>query len=317
MTDDCPGSATDMQQCNQHSCEPKMVYWSETSGISYGWRHVYENYLPLGETLMDRCVAYCMSYTGCIGAAVEEEYYYYQYYYGYEYDEYYEYEEHYEYCFITDRDFMSPYLVSYEYQSDTSSFTSTIAIMESYYQANSHFFVNPPDGSIGSNAGVNDLCEQTVSGFGMVDYRNLGAVSFSTLEDKNIIRDSDSRNCAAKCFDTAGCTSFFVDDNGCNYIIGRTREIYLDNTDVTDSGLLHSLCPTNAFQDTFIRRSRFYCLIWAPDEAGNIADSIVQQNTGNADTPLGVWSFETRSNNPLIKSSQYVSIYQPDMQGDD
>ena len=101
VTDDCPGLATDMQQCNQHSCEPKMVYWSETSGHSYGWRHVYENYLPLGETLMDRCVAYCMSYTGCIGAAVEEEYYYYQYWYGYE--------EYYEYCFITDRDFISPF----------------------------------------------------------------------------------------------------------------------------------------------------------------------------------------------------------------
>ena len=42
---------------------------------------------------------------------------------------------------------------------------------------------------------------------------------------------------------------------------------------------------------------------------------MVASNTGNANTPLRVWSFETRSNNPMVTFSQYVSVDMLNMTG--
>ena len=315
---DCPGLAIDDQQCNRLSCDASMVWWEETEGFGF-YSDVLLEYLPDGETIFDRCVAYCLSYPGCIAASAvittwdASDYYYYYYYGGDEYR---------ENCFIiaNDREWLSPALLVNKREAPGFSYTGTFALRKDYYESNydkMFAFYRQPDGTTGSSlVEIPGLCDKTNTGFGKVDYRNVGAVSFSNLDDKNVIRDSDSSDCAAKCFETAGCSSFFVDDNGCTYIIGRPYKMEEDDT-VTNAGMLNNLCPTDAFTSTFTRRSRFYCLIWAPDVAENIAGTIVQQNTGNSDTPLHVWSFETASNNPLIKSSQYVSVTQPDMQGDD
>ena len=58
-------------------------------------------------------------------------------------------------------------------------------------------------------------------------------------------------------------------------------------------------------------------MFWAPDEADDITDRIVAANTGNSDTPLRQWIFEGRTDNPLIRTSQYVSISMADMEGND
>ena len=313
--DDCPGSVTDEQQCNQQSCQPGMVFWKETWGDSHGMRFVREEFLPLAETMLDRCVAYCISNIGCIGVRVEI--------FEYDYHDYYDYNDEYqEECYITDQEFyeIDPFVYDSSIDRPFDSpewYITTIAVMQDFYELNSPIFERQPDGVIGGASADNGgLCDKTNTAFGMVDYRNLGPVSFSTHDDKNIIRIEDSTNCAAKCFETAGCSSFFVDENGCTYIIGRIYQ-KVEDANITDSGILNNFCPTNAFTSTFTKRSRLYCLIWAPDEAENIADSIVQSNIGNTETPLHVWSFETKSNNPLMKSSQYVSLKQPDMKGDD
>ena len=316
-----------------------MVYWEDTDAASWQWIAVRDEYLPSGETLMDRCVAYCMSYTGCIGMMAlindydssdycDDYYYYYSDYYDEDYCEENAYSYYEEYCYITQgRRPISPYnplppfLRTYEggYQS------RSVAFMQTYYESNRQYFrdhpywnrdYRQPDGTISGSVEISGLCDTTNTEFGTVNYRNLDAISFSNRDDKNVIRDSDSSNCAAKCFETAGCSSFFVDDNGCTYIIGRYSQ-RVDDATVTDAGMLNSICPTDAFTSRYTRRSQFYCLLFAPDEAENIADRILQRNAGNADTPLGVWSFETRSSNPLIKSSQYVLLTQPDMRGDD
>ena len=303
--DDCPGSSTDEQQCNRQSCDGAgFVYWEHTYGYASGWRHVQDLYLPAGDTRMDRCIAYCMSYTGCITAMVSTTY---------------GYITRAEHCWISDRDFYYPYMKPYKREYSTYTYSMSLAVMQDYYQANSDKFKSyrQPDGtSSGSSVEIPGLCDKANTGFGLVDYRNVGAVSYSSRDDKNVIRDSDPTNCAAKCFETAGCSSFFVDGNGCTFIIGRPYKM-IENADVSDSGMLNNICPMDTFKSTFTRKSQFYCLLWAPSEAENIADSIVRRNTGNADTPLRVWSFETISNNPLMKSSQYVSILQPNMQGND
>ena len=83
------------------------------------------------------------------------------------------------------------------------------------------------------------------------------------------------------------------------------------------TGGLTSGCPSKSFRNTFTRRSQILCLFWAPDEADDIADSIFAANIGDSDTPLRSWSFVTLTDNPLIRSSQYVSITMPDMEGSD
>ena len=80
-------------------------------------------------------------------------------------------------------------------------------------------FINyrQPDGISGESlVEIPGLCDKANTGFGMVDYRNFGTVSFSSIiavsvvDDKNVIRDSDSANCAAKCFETVAHHSLLM-----------------------------------------------------------------------------------------------------------
>ena len=49
----------------------------------------------------------------------------------------------------------------------------------------------------------------------------------------------------------------------------------------------------------------------------NLSDNIVQSQTGDSNTSLREWSFTTQSNNPMVTSSQYISIETPDLAGTD
>ena len=301
---DCAGSATDEQQCNRQSCEREMVYWNNRIAVSTSWTSIAEQYLPFGETMMERCVAYCLSFSGCFSVALTR----------YEYlttdtpDTY--------QCYINSDDFTDS-IDNWGYQNPVISHTIQFGVFRDYYEENPRFLPWIFDGIIGANyAEVEGFCGDTYTGFGRVNYRETYGIKFNSNDDKNIVRKSGSDNCAARCFETAGCSAFFVEDGGCTYVIGSTS-VGERNADVSESGMLSGLCPSTAFRSTFTRRSQFYCYIWAPNEGARLADSIVRRNTGNSNTPLRVWSFETRSNNPMVTASQYVSVEMTDLEGTD
>ena len=136
-----------------------------------------------------------------------------------------------------------------------------------------------------------------------------------TADNKNIVHEFGS-NCAARCFERAGCSAFFVTDDGCTFILGYAYGAAM-NSEVSEAGKIHTICPNDAFQSTFTLVSRFQCIFFSPSEAQSIADDIVERNTGNSDTPLRTWQYETKSNSPIITSSQYVSIEMSDTSGTD
>ena len=65
---------------------------------------------------------------------------------------------------------------------------------------------------------------------------SIGSIQFNSNEDKNIVRESGSDNCAARCFEKAGCSAFFVEDGGCTFVIGST--FGEENSDVSESGIV-------------------------------------------------------------------------------
>ena len=306
--EDCAGSATEERLCNQRSCDSReMVYWNDRlAQPKNGLILVKDEFLPPGETMMDRCVAYCLTYDGCIMTAVTRH-------------EYIKSSTPVDWkCYIGDGDFISAD-DSWSNPSMYISYTIQFAVFRDYYEANPEFLYWDIDGTIGSVelAEVDGICDKTDTGFGSVNYRNTEGYAY-TQEARNIIRESNSDNCAVKCFEKAGCSAFFVDDDGCTFVIGHTTgDELVKNDAVTDSGmLLPGVCPLEAFTNSFTLRSQFYCLLWYPDQAESITDRILQANA-EADTPLRSWLFETRSNNPMITSSQYVNVEMPDMAGPD
>ena len=313
---ECEGSSTYEQQCNQQSCEPKMIYWNNSLGHSRGWKLIYDENLPSGETMLDQCTSYCLSFTGCIAVMVVK----------------------FEWLAQTEPPIWAPDGVSFKcYITDSDltqhtpwsnlqpswSYTGVFAVLQDYYDSNPSLFDSTwhPDGTTGiENESIDGLCDETNTGFGIVNYKLIDGIEFTSYDGKNIIRESGSVNCAVRCFETAGCSAFFVDGDGCTYIIGRAlygNQNGSQNDNVTQSGILSNLCPSTSFKNTFTRRSRFFCLIFAPNQGDALADRIVAENIADSDTPLRAWSFETQSNNPMVTSSQYISVKMPDMWGGD
>ena len=108
-----------------------------------------------------------------------------------------------------------------------------------------------PDGII-PGSGIQRECESTKTGFGLVNYVKSEKTNIIGSGDrrKTILEPESKDNCAARCFETAGCNSFTVDDDGCKYFIGNGRSggmTYGDETTV--SGWIDgSVCPVNAFR---------------------------------------------------------------------
>ena len=186
--------------------------------------------------------------------------------------------------------------------------SNKMAVFKDYYEEHYQYLPKQtPDGTIGgADEEAEGICDETSTGFGNVNYLDMEGYAFSSVDDKNVIRESGT-NCAARCFELAGCSAFYAIDNSCTFIIGYVLSGE-KTTGVTEAGKINALCPNTAFKNTFILRSRFYCLFFSPSQAGSIADEIVTSNTGNRNTPLRVWKFATESNIPLITSSQYVSV---------
>ena len=107
------------------------------------------------------------------------------------------------------------------------------------------------DGSCGTNS-------DTV--FGDVAYRQTSNYEFDTDSEKKLLSEvvSDINNCAALCFEKAGCSFFYTKENICNMIIGTSTNI-VENNNIGISGLLTNVCPNPAFTNDYNRRSEFYC----------------------------------------------------------
>ena len=303
----CVGSATNEQQCNQQSCDAKYVYWKGQHGYT-GWNFVQlkelQTVISEDDTMMAKCAAYCDAYPKSIGLGCIA----FQLYIIYHPSSG---EKLAERCYITFYELSSPSSPSYQNNGKWIS-TTVFAVAVDYYrkhQSNPDLFLpnNPPDNAVEAEG----LCDETKTGFGMVNFKKYEGIEFTAWDNKNIIRESDPNNCASKCFEKAGCSAFYLDDNGCTNVIGFLESF--QNNDILNSGRLSRSCPSNTFKSSFTSRSQFYCLIVVPDEAQNIIDSIVERNTG-AVTPFRVWSFETHeTSDGMMSSSQYVSISVPEV----
>ena len=307
--EDCPGSSSDEQLCNKQSCNPGMVYWKDQKGFSSSaWKEVRSEFLPAGETFFDQCASYCLSYRNdegersCLVAQTFSTIYFNSP------------EDSTHVCYFSEG---THYRSTKPWRSERVDhvITGTFGVVMKEYKRLSKwpafFMGQDPHGTAGGSVlEIEGLCEKANTDFGIVNFKNTGATEFVTLNEKNIIRDPTTTDCAAKCFETAGCSTFFADDNGCNYVIGFTSNA-INNEKVTNSGMLHDVCLTNAFQSTLTKVSEFYCLLSLPDEIQNAADSIIESNIANTDSPLRVWSFETKTDNPMITTSQYVSVTIP------
>ena len=163
-------------------------------------------------------------------------------------------------------------------------------------------------------------------------YISMEGIEFLTADSKNIVRESGP-NCVARCFERAGCSAFFItgdymlNNTVCSFIIGDTNGIK-KNSEVVDAGKISPLCPMDAFTNTYTLTSKFLCIFFAPSEFQSIADAIVEQNTGNSNTPLRTWNFTTYNStythnfttyhtSPIKSSSQYVSVGMINTSGND
>ena len=306
--DGCPGSSQDEEQCNMQSCSREMIYWNNRLVYSRSWQGIGTDVPASGDTMAERCASYCLATTDCVGMAVTKI----------EYDpQYYPNHQDYEYCYINKGDYYgntdcwgTTCNPTYNYR-----YTQTIiqGVFRDFYDANPTYFDWEIDGVIGTNTETDGTCGETSTGFGDVNYKNTKGVAYSTADSKNVVRESGT-NCAVRCFEKAGCTAFFHAEHGCTFIIGAISGEVQDTT-VGESGMLDAICPSTAFSNTYTRRSQFYCLFFAPSDAGNTADALVARNTGNANTPLRVWSFEVQTNNPMVTTSQYVTVEMPNVAG--
>ena len=196
--------------------------------------------------------------------------------------------------------------------------TNRMGVFKDYYTENRFGYVDrylpglPADGEIEKaylqNADVfEDQCANVRTIFGRVSYREFGQMTFSVNERKDYVVERGP-NCAAKCFEKAGCNAWFRQNTYCGLIFGNlvgSKEV----SSVSESGVLDGLCPTDAFRSEFTRKSRIICVIQAPElNLNEIIGDIVANNTGNPDNPLNQWSFTTRSENPIITASQYIKL---------
>ena len=299
---DCRGAELDEQKCNRIACNQPMVYFDKWTVHSYGTHLVRNEYLPEGETYFDRCVSYCLSYTGCIAVVPMTTYWRNN-----------PSRVHSQFCWLIDQTGFSRAIERHTSYSTLEAEGADISLVvtQNYYISNPQFFSVEPHGFTGGSADVDieGLCDEINTGFGMVQYRNLNGIEVTSKDDHNVIRESDSTNCAVKCFETAGCSAFSVENGSCSYVIGNS--LHKNNDAVTDSGVLsHGLCPTTTLKSSFIRRGQMFGLIFAPHESRDLALLIRRKNDGIPNNPFHVWRFDTKkiTDDSMLSFSQFVSV---------
>jgi len=283
-----------------------MIYWDNQ--LSFGSMNRINSEFLSGEgSVVQQCADYCLSFDGCLGMAVTKvdpsaansagpiS----------------------EVCYInSDAYTRGPQCWGTPCQIPDNFFqTVTFGVFRDYYEENpQNLPADEPAGVIATSYDeVEDLCGEINTGsnpgFGNVNYRITDGIAFTTDDNKNVVRESGS-NCAAECFQKAGCSAFYRAGSDCYFIIGSTNGGQETNG-VSESGMLHNLCPDSAFSNSFTRRSQFYCLVFSPSQLGSISAGIIRQNTGSSNTPLRQWTFERRQagvNVPMVASSRYVAL---------
>ena len=318
----CPGQASDSQFCNQQACggNADMLTWDNV--LSFGqYAPIQADAITGSGTALENCANYCASFDGCIGIGlttlripgqpITTQ------------------------CYINTGAYENGPACWGSICSDPNNMIQTIqmGVFREYYESNpENLPTTTPDSEVGtiesSTSGSEDdfliinpnQCAIANTGFGDVDYRSTGPRTYSSYDDKNVVY-APGPDCAAQCFEIAGCTAFYNNNDECTFIIG-TSSGSTENSDVSASGMIDDLCPASAFRNTYTRRSQFYCWWYAPDETGDIADRLVERQIaiGNitSSAVLREWNFDVeQSSNPYITSSQYISIEMPDLDGAD
>ena len=312
LQNDCSGSPTEEQQCSRDSCTDGFVYWKgyqASSGVS---SNVLDSVMPTlpGQNYIDKCQRHCLSVPGCIAFEAWQDINWkneivQQCYTGQNSIDYSE-------DYYSLNEFVYPYMEYVGYPN------VVVAMSKEFYENLEIQPDNPPDGAIvngviiDGQVNFDGYCDKvdTGSSFGQVNYRTFDKIKFVPFYPKNIITEStiSTSQCAVKCFEKAGCTAFFMVDNDCSFIIGPASKRE-ENNAVTGSGQLSpSVCPLTAFTTTYIKKSYMSYIFTTQIEAEDMADSIVEENTGNVNTPLRDWIFKTTNNYPMTKSSQYISV---------
>lgn len=318
---DCSGNSWTEVRCNTQPCELKMEYWENRwpssmvtgfleANISDGFFQGFD-----GNTVDEKCGTYCLSVNECFAMTTT----------------------HFDtsngihiHCFIFYDNFFAEEGNSLNCWGSTcdsiddTSRTRVFGILRDRHVGNSSYLPSvPADGyfnlsyhEIDGVCGVNNN-----SAFGEVDFRRTFNFTFETNSNENIIKEvvSETYDCAAECFNKAGCTAFFEINNECHQIIGPISNM-IENNNVGISGLLTNFCPNSAFTSTFSRYTDFFCLLQYDEIEDLTADKNYVDDViyfyysyyyNDIDFPLNTWNFEPPSGSPLKAISQYVTIQWP------
>ena len=287
-----------------------MIFWN--GQISFGnWKSVELDQLSGEGNFFNQCADYCFKQKDCNSISVHRENYHTEG--GMDY--------FLEYYFDDDIQLIGDGVgdaihTIYTCQYNENEFSigprindfAQMGVLKDYYKANrQNLPSNRPDGSVVANYDdPKTVCEETNTSFGNVNYRNMKGMAFKSAATKNIVIEPGS-NCAARCFEKAGCSSFYMTDNGCTFIIGFSFGAKT-TFGVSEAGKIHDVCPNSSVQNTYTRVSRLACLFFTSTETESIADNIVRANIDDSNTPLRTWNFKTKTDSPTIASSQYISV---------
>jgi len=157
-------------------------------------------------------------------------------------------------------------------------------------------------------------CQSIQTTFGKAYYRRAKGIRKSGWEDYQYIEEYTNPfnpDCAKRCFDKAGCTSFHLEGITCGFVIGPTFGNRRDSK-ILYSGQLDGPCTSNysGFKNEFQSSKRVAMVIAADYEYASdydhVIDDIVANNMGS-NTRINTWQFST-FRLPIIRLSQYVHV---------
>ena len=121
-------------------------------------------------------------------------------------------------------------------------------------------------------------CSSVDTAFGEVNFELTAGVPYenSQFSQPSAVQTSNVRqaDCAKSCFEQAGCSSYYFENDECHFIIGSPAALPVSSS-VTDSGRLSDFCPEDDLYQ-FEVDCYFYC---AFSNAGQ-ADSFIADLSG-------------------------------------
>ena len=187
-----------------------------------------------------------------------------------------------------------------------------------------------PDGAFVTNfSEMCGRCSAVTTPFREIKYLRTHNLHYTTELDRNIIYESDIENCPENCFNKAGCSAFFIENDKCAQILGPVKGAIVNSistssspesiaasdanstlssplTNVNGSGILDDNCQPSV-GDKLERQSQFYCLFRFPNTLSeNQRERLLQENNLETGFPLETWRFEHLNNDSSIATAQYV-----------